>query len=154
FVFTYDIRRAFQDRVFGEITFQPVDLGDASSIDMAIARDTEARFRADRAADFKHLVMVRTDGVSRARELKDLYDANTGLRLAFVSGAHSLAHVKRTINKLKADELDGIVCVNMFGEGFNLPNLKIAAVHSPHKSLAVTLQFIGRFARAGQADIG
>jgi hypothetical protein len=40
------------------------------------------------------------------------------------------------------------------GEGFNLPNLKIAAVHSPHKSLAVTLQFIGRFARTGQANIG
>jgi hypothetical protein len=42
----------------------------------------------------------------------------------------------------------------MFGEGFNLPNLKIAAVHSPHKSLAITLQFIGRFARTGQQNIG
>ena len=42
----------------------------------------------------------------------------------------------------------------MFGEGFNLPNLKIAAIHSPHKSLAITLQFIGRFARTGQTDIG
>ncbi len=42
----------------------------------------------------------------------------------------------------------------MFGEGFNLPTLKIAAVHSPHKSLAVTLQFIGRFARVGEANIG
>ncbi len=50
--------------------------------------------------------------------------------------------------------MDGIVCVNMFGEGFNLPNLKIAAVHSPHKSLAITLQFIGRFARTGQQNIG
>jgi putative DNA primase/helicase len=64
----------------------------------------------------------------------------------------SLGHVKRIVAKLRNDELHGIVCVNMFGEGFNLPNLKIAAVHSPHKSLAVTLQFIGRFARAGQTD--
>lgn len=41
------------------------------------------------------------------------------------------------------------------GEGFDFPNLKIAAIHSPHKSLAVTLQFIGRFARtnAGNIDI-
>jgi hypothetical protein len=42
----------------------------------------------------------------------------------------------------------------MFGEGFDLPNLKIAAIHSPHKTLAITLQFIGRFARTGQRNIG
>ena len=98
--------------------------------------------------------MVRADSLPRAKELLDIYERNTGLRLAFVNGKHSLAHVKRVIAKLQGNELDGIVCVNMFGEGFNLPNLKIAAVHSPHKSLAVTLQFIGRFARTGQANIG
>ena len=38
-----------------------------------------------------------------------------------------------------------IVCVDMLGEGFDLPALKVA----PHKSLAVTLQFVGRFARSG-----
>jgi len=42
----------------------------------------------------------------------------------------------------------------MMGEGFNFPRLKIAAVHSPHKSLEVTLQFIGRFARTNAPDIG
>jgi superfamily II DNA or RNA helicase len=41
----------------------------------------------------------------------------------------------------------------MFGEGFDLPTLKIAALHSVHKSLGVTLQFIGRFARTG-AGVG
>jgi hypothetical protein len=35
----------------------------------------------------------------------------------------------------------------MFGEGFDLPELKIAALHDIHKSLAVTIQFTGRFAR-------
>ena len=42
----------------------------------------------------------------------------------------------------------------MMGEGFDLPMLKIAAIHSPHKSLAVTLQFIGRFARTVGENIG
>lgn len=51
-------------------------------------------------------------------------------------------------------ELDGIICVNMLGEGVDFPNLKIAAVHAPHKSLAITLQFIGRFARTNAPDIG
>lgn len=153
-VFTYDLRRAFHDGVFGEITFQPVVRGTAASIDIAIAAATEAKFRDDRNAGLAHLVMVRADGLTRARELKEIYERHTGLRLAFVNGQHSLAHVKRIIEKLKAGQLDGIVCVNMFGEGFNLPNLKIAAVHSPHKSLAITLQFIGRFARTGQHNIG
>src|SRR5262245_13769444 len=47
-----------------------------------------------------------------------------------------------------------IVCVDMLGEGFDLPSLKIAAIHDPHKSLAVTLQFVGRFARVGGAELG
>ncbi len=42
----------------------------------------------------------------------------------------------------------------MLGEGFDLPQLKVAAIHSPHKSLGVTLQFIGRFARVAGSDIG
>jgi superfamily II DNA or RNA helicase len=153
-VFTYDLRRAYQDRVFGDITFEPVERGTAPSIDIAIATATEAKFRRDREAGFEHLVMVRADTLPRAQELKEIYERNTRLHLAFVSGKHSLAHVKRIVSKLRTNELDGIVCVNMFGEGFNLPNLKIAAVHSPHKSLAITLQFIGRFARTGQQNIG
>jgi hypothetical protein len=40
-----------------------------------------------------------------------------------------------------------VVCVDMLGEGFDLPALKVAAVHDPHKSLGVTLQYVGRFAR-------
>lgn len=39
------------------------------------------------------------------------------------------------------------MCVDMFGEGFDMPSLKVAALHDPHRSLGVTLQFIGRFAR-------
>ena len=47
-----------------------------------------------------------------------------------------------------------IVCVDMLGEGFDLPSLKVAAIHDPHKSLAVTLQFVGRFARVGGDNLG
>ena len=36
----------------------------------------------------------------------------------------------------------------MFGEGIDIPQLKIAAIHDKYKSLPITLQFIGRFARA------
>ena len=38
----------------------------------------------------------------------------------------------------------------MLGEGFDHSELKVAAVHDNHKSLAVTLQFVGRFTRRGE----
>ena len=41
-----------------------------------------------------------------------------------------------------------IVCVDMLGEGFDLPELKIAAFHDVKKSLPVTLQLAGRFVRS------
>ena len=154
FVFSYDLRRAYEDRVFGEITFEPVEPQPGVAVDVAIAQAAEARFKADRANGLQHLVMVRVDSIARGKQLKDIYETKTRLKLAFVSGQHSLGHVKKIVTKLQAAELDGIICVNMFGEGFNLPALKIAAVHSPHKTLAITLQFIGRFARTGTGNIG
>jgi hypothetical protein len=71
------------------------------------------------------------------------------------SGASgSLKKIKGFLEKLKTGEIDGIICVDMLGEGFDFPHLKIAAIHAPHKSLAVTLQFIGRFARTSGTKIG
>ena len=38
----------------------------------------------------------------------------------------------------------------MLGEGFDLPEMKIAAIHDARHSLPVTLQFIGRFTRTSR----
>ena len=40
----------------------------------------------------------------------------------------------------------------MLGEGFDLPQLKIAAFHDIRKSLPITLQFAGRFTRTSYDD--
>lgn len=42
----------------------------------------------------------------------------------------------------------------MFGEGIDIPSLKIAAIHDKYKSLPITLQFIGRFARTSGQNLG
>lgn len=159
FVYTYDLRQAYRDGVFGHINYEPVLLrpgggDDRHREDVAIARAAEARFEADRAKGLDHLLMVRTDGRQRAKDLETIYAAETGLRLKAVHGAQSLATVKRTLASLAAGHLDGLICVNMLGEGFDMPRLKIAAIHAPHRSLAVTLQFIGRFARTSGENLG
>jgi superfamily II DNA or RNA helicase len=147
FLFTYDLRKAYEDGVFGDIRFNPVISNQGEPGDVAIARAAERQVRADRDTGLQHRLMVRTDSRKRAAELVDVYARNAGLRLRVITGDKSLTYVKRVIRQLVANELDGIICVNMLGEGFNFPMLKIAAIHAPHRSLGVTLQFIGRFAR-------
>ena len=153
-VFHYDLDKANADRVFGDINFSPVLVREGQNADEQIALAAEDQFNRDRKAGLDHLVMVRVDTRKRGKFLHQLYREKTALRLEYVTGNSSLRTVRAVINKLKKRELDGIVCVDMFGEGFNLPNLKIAAVHTPHKSLAVTLQFIGRFARTTAENVG
>lgn len=154
YIFTYPIQRAFEDGVYGEMDFSAVRLNPGDNNDEAIARATEARFREDRAAKLKHIVMVRADTRDRANNLADIYDRNTALRLEVVHSGKGVRAVEKVIRKLRSEELDGVICVNMLGEGFDLPNLKIAALHSPHRSLAVTLQFFGRFARVNGEKLG
>lgn len=154
FIFNYDLRDAFKDRIFGEILFQPVTTTDTENHDEAIARAAEKQFLIDKKNNFYHRLMVRTDSRKRAKELFDIYSSATNLRLEIITGNTALRTVKRTITKLDNDQLDGIVCVNMLGEGFDFPSLKIAAIHSPHKSLGVTLQFVGRFARTSGKNLG
>ncbi|HEV2149799.1 MAG TPA: DEAD/DEAH box helicase family protein [Longimicrobiaceae bacterium] len=146
FVYTYPLSEAYRDGVFGAIRYVPVEPAGESS-DIVIAKAAEQVFSQDQAAGLIHLVMVRTDSRQRADTLREVYASNTGLNLRIVHSGLSPKVVKRTIEQLRKSELDGVICVDMLGEGFDLPTLKIAAIHVPHRSLAVTLQFIGRFAR-------
>lgn len=147
-VYSYSLAKAYQDGIFGEITFVPVELDDPSiSSDVAIAKETYEQYHQDKNSGYEHRIMVRTDSKKRAKELLDIYKESTELKLKLITGNHSLKHVKSVIKNLSEGVLDGIVCVDMLGEGFDFPSLKIAAIHSPHKSLAITLQFVGRFAR-------
>jgi superfamily II DNA or RNA helicase len=164
-IYTYPLRKAYEEKIFGKVNFVPVDPVNGQSVDEAIARKTEELFRADRAAGLSHSVMVRTDSKARANQLRDVYTQHTQLRLQVIHSDHTVAFVGKTIERLRKgavqnaaqtdnDGLDGVICVSMMGEGFDFPHLKIAAVHTPHRSLAVTIQFIGRFARTSGADIG
>ncbi|ODA29731.1 DEAD/DEAH box helicase [Planctopirus hydrillae] len=154
FVYEFPLREALRDGVFSSITFVGCESEAGVSNDIIIAKKAEQIYRDDRAQGLDHRVMVRTDSRARAHELHELYQRETTLQLATIHGQHSLMHVRRTVKRLRDAELDGVICVDMFGEGVDMPQLKIAAIHSPHRSLAVTLQFIGRFARTGAANLG
>lgn len=153
-IYSYPVSLAYEDGIFGKIEYYPVEeIGDEND-DLRIAVQAAQLFEEDRQNGFEHLLMVRTDSKKRARELKKIYQEKTSLNLQLIDSDQSFAHIQKTIEKLRAQELDGVICVDMMGEGFDLPQLKIAAIHAPHKSLAITLQFIGRFARTNAHNIG
>ncbi len=154
FIYTYPLRQAYNDGIFSRIEYVPVEVTANTDVDVSIAQTAEAIYRQDRENGLRHFLLVRTDSKKRADELKIIYAANTSLNLVTIHSGHGYAYVNRSVDKLLTGELDGVICVNMFGEGFDFPNLKIAAIHSPHRSLATTLQFIGRFARTNADDIG
>lgn len=151
--FNYPLTKAYDDKIFGDIGYYPVITTDINT-DLAIAVETERVYNKDKEEGFIHFIMVRTETKDDAELLSILYAEKTSLKLKKVDSTLTYKTIKKTIEQLKAGELDGIICVDMLGEGFDFPNLKIAAIHSPKKSLANTLQFIGRFARTNADNIG
>jgi superfamily II DNA or RNA helicase len=151
--FNYPLSKAYKDKIFGDIGYYPV-ITDSPDVDLAIALETEKVFKKDKEEGFKHFIMVRTESKENAEALSKIYSENTSLKLKKVDSTKTYGSITKTIKKLKDGELDGVICVDMLGEGFDFPNLKIAALHSPKKSIAATLQFIGRFARTNAENIG
>lgn len=151
-IYTYSLSMAYRDGIFGEVQFIPIEK--APNKDILIAKKAEEVFMLDRRQNYKHYLMVRTDSKDNAKVLEEIYNRETRLRLQRIDSSMSSSRVDRYIDNLRTGQLDGIICVDMLGEGFDFPNLKIAAIHSPHKSLASTLQFIGRFTRTNSDNIG
>jgi len=152
-IYNYPLRKAQEDEYFKKITFQPVYEIDREEGDLAIAAAAVARLREDKSAGFDHLVMARCDTIPRATDIHAMYqriapDLNPIL-------VHSgTGDTSEEIVKLKSGQSNVVVCVDMLGEGFDLPELKIAAMHDTHKSLAVLLQFTGRFTRTAGPHVG
>jgi len=152
-IFQYSLRAAQRDGYFKRITFLPVYEIDADRSDLAVAQTALARLRADIKAGYNHLLMARCSNIKRAENVHKIYQTLApDLRPILV---HSeLAGADARVLALRSGQSRIVVCVNMLGEGFDLPELKVAALHDIHKSLAITLQFIGRFTRSALENLG
>lgn len=92
--------------------------------------------------------MARVMRKDRATEILSIYEeVAPDLQPVVLHSGIAAASRKAALDALYSRKSRIIICVDMLGEGFDLPELKVAAIHDPHKSLGVTLQFVGRFAR-------
>ncbi|MEB1630298.1 DEAD/DEAH box helicase [Xanthomonas campestris] len=148
-VYSYPLRDAQIDGYFKGIEFHPVREYNLKLSDQAIADKAVELLRADLNAGYNHLMMVRAKSHKRAADLFKIYKQHPDLMPVLIhSKVPDQARIMAEIVKKKHRI---IVCVDMLGEGFDLPELKIAAIHDQHQSPAVTLQFIGRLTRVDAA---
>jgi superfamily II DNA or RNA helicase len=149
-IYNFPLRLAQSQGYFKKIQFLEVNETDTLQADREIATKAVEQLRRDTAAGFRHIILARADTTERA----DFLYANIYAPL-FPDLNPTVIHTKvpgRTdrLKAIKEGRHQIIVCVDMFGEGYDLPALKIAAMHDVHGSLAITLQFIGRFTRSGR----
>jgi superfamily II DNA or RNA helicase len=146
-IYTYPIEKAKQDGIFSDITYVPIRNIDGDK-DRAIATKALEIFRRDAALGLEHRLMVRAGSIPKSKRLLKLYKSlDETLRIRAISSDDDYSFVEESVELLKNGDLDAVVCVDMLGEGFDLPQLKIGAIHDIYHSLAITLQFIGRFVR-------
>jgi len=159
-IFNYKLGDAQRAGYYKKINLRTVEeYGDQSARDWAVARAAiEALRRNVNDEKLDHILMARTETQARADALGEIYQ-----RLAPEFAAVKVyserpdSQNRAALAALRDRKNTGsriVICVNMLGEGFDFPQLKIAALHDTHKSLAITLQFIGRFTRKGPKDVG
>lgn len=154
FIYYYPLAKAQAEGYFGQIAFKAVSDLEGDEADNEIMRQVCSALDRDIASGLNHLAMVRCKTIGRAERLHDRYAAAHGeYNPVLVHSNQKSVERRENLAKLRRFESRIIVCVDMLGEGFDLPELKIAGVHDVFASVAVTLQFVGRFARA-RPDLG
>ena len=146
-IYNYPLSQALKDKCFSRISLIAVDERHPRKMDRAIADAAMERLQSDRKKGWtRHRMMVRAETRPMAKMLFQNYkewfpDERIVLIHSQIKGRKNL------VKEVKQGKYDIVVCVDMLREGFDYPELKIAAVHGMHKSLTVLLQFIGRFTR-------
>lgn len=148
-IYNFPLSMAQQQGYFQQINYCPLWEFDEEKGDFAIASAATDQLKSDLNSGFNHTILVRAkDKRSANRLFNDVYAPSFAEYNPVLIHSDLSATEKRTrIAQLESGFSKIVVCVDMFGEGIDIPSLKIAAIHDKYKSLPITLQFIGRFAR-------
>ncbi len=146
-IYNYPLLKAQEEEYFKPISFIPVLEFSKEQVDAAIAKVAVEQLKKDLENGCDHILMARVKDISRTEEVYSLYKGYTEFDPVIIHSQQFSTEKKKNLAKIRNKKSRIIICVDMLGEGFDLPELKIAALHDIHKSLGVTLQFTGRFTR-------
>ncbi|MGO9649190.1 MAG: DEAD/DEAH box helicase [Terriglobales bacterium] len=99
-----------------------------------------------RASGTHHQIIAAACSVSHAKAIRSLY-AERGYEAAEIHSNMPPDKRAEVLQKLRSGILDCIVQVQILGEGFDHPQLSVAAVFRPFRSLSPYVQFVGRIMR-------
>lgn len=152
-IYNYPLGMAQNDNYFKKIVFEPVYANSKEESDVLIADKAINKLKADTELGLNHLLMARCGSINRAEEVFKIYSRKASEFKPVLIHSKSKSR-DYDLRELQSGNSKIVVCVDMLGEGFDLPELKIAAIHDIHKSLGIILQFTGRFTRTNSERIG
>ena len=146
----FDLKRDIEINLYlKKISLKPIKEYDLKKSDIAIANKAVEQLRSDISQNYDHLVMARVNEKPKAEELLAIYQSIAPeFNPIVVHSDLTSSQNNQKLEELKTRHSRIVICVDMLGEGFDLPELKIAAFHDIRKSLPITLQFAGRFTRS------
>jgi superfamily II DNA or RNA helicase len=155
-IYNYPLSLAQRDNYYKKIDFHPILEFNNQLADEKIAEKAVELLLKDRENGYDHLLMARVDKQEEAERIfNDIYSKYEDLNPVFIhSGIKSNSEKKAILERIKNGIHKIIICVDMLGEGFDLPQLKICAMHDLHKNITTSFQFFGRFTRESNLKLG
>ncbi|MDQ6471401.1 DEAD/DEAH box helicase family protein [Flavobacterium sp. LHD-80] len=154
-IYNYPLSLAQRDGSFMNINFVPIIEFNELKVDRVIAEKAIEQLRKDIELEYNHKMMARVEKIDRAIEVYNIYKNYTEFNPLLIHSRLSDVEKNEALDKIKNDDnCKIIVCVDMLGEGYDLPTLKICALHEIHKNITTSIQFFGRFTRSSSGKVG
>lgn len=154
-IYNYPLSLAQRDKYYEQIIFNPIVDFNPATADEKIAEKAIETLKRDIEAGYDHILMARVDERKKAEEIyEQIYKKYSEYYPVFIHSGISKLLQREVLEGIKEKKHRIIVCVDMLGEGFDLPQLKICAMHEMHKNITTSFQFIGRFTRTTGNNLG
>jgi superfamily II DNA or RNA helicase len=149
--YDYPLSKAISEDAYEPVEFVGVEtLGLTEALaDREVAQRAVDLLRGPLHVGTDSRLLVRAKTKERVHDLAELYE-KLGVKINVVHGDLQPKSVEARIQEVRDGTAQGLAFVGVLGEGFDCPQLKIGAYHDKHRSLPVTLQFLGRLSRRAE----
>jgi superfamily II DNA or RNA helicase len=147
-IYHYSLAKALDRQILRPITFQGIASGLAKEAsDAALIQTALDVLNRERVTNQTATILIRTDKIDDAVTLTQKY-RTAGIRVDCIHSKRPADVNAELIQNTRDNQIDGLVCVGIASEGLDIPNLKVAVLHSTPRSIPYTIQFLGRISRS------
>jgi hypothetical protein len=152
-IYDYPMLLAIERGELARLTLEQINFDATGDPDLSLIRRVRALVTDRQGPYYQVPFIARTNKISAAKALAERYRGE-GVDVAYITSEMSLSRARNAVAAFKAGNVQGLVIVGMLAEGFDFPQIKIAAYHRPHLTLPATLQFFGRVSRSKPGEAG